>query len=190
MFTALSGVSSNDLQPSAGTGTLSNTPGATVPKQAPVPAPQTDTVKLSITQQVRNLHAEGEGPGQIASSLGLTSSDVNNELYVSLTWPQLLSKVASSTLTLGSTSSDASVSLDPVPSPATDANAAVIFPTGRSSSTGPATPGTKGASAAELVIFPTAKDTQATPAVDDSAAKSSSAPAVSSVAPGKDATAA
>ncbi len=113
MSSVLSPVSLYDLQPSTGSGVqLNGSTGATAPKQTPVPAPapQTDTVKLSVTQQVRNLHSEGEGPGQIANSLGLTSSQVTGDLYVSLTWPQLLSKVASSTLNLGADTSDSGAS--------------------------------------------------------------------------------
>ena len=170
MFTALSSISINDLQPSTGTG-IQSAPGASTPKPVTVPLSQTDTVKLSVTQQVRNLHAEGEGPGQIASSLGLTSTQVNGDLYVSLTWPQLLSKVASSSLTFGSTSSE-SVSATP------DTAATVPAPASTSTRGGSATPATgfpeaKSSSIADASIFPAAKDASTTSV--DGASKSATA---------------
>ena len=192
MFTALSAVSLNDLQPSAGTGTQSNTPGVNAPKQAPAPVPQKDTVKLSVTQQVRNLHSEGEGPGQIASSLGLDSSQVNGDLYVSLTWPQLLSKVASQSLGLASTSSDASVAGVAAPDSETSTPAALIFPTAKTASTPPAaaTPGPKNHAATATEIFPGTKSAPAPGASAAPGIKDAPSPAPAALPLSRDATAA
>ena len=175
MFTALSSISINDLQPTAGPGTQSTAPGASAPKQVTVPLSQTDTVRLSVTQQVRNLHAEGEGPGQIANSLGLTPTQVTGDLYVSLTWPQLLSKVASSSLTFGSDSSDASTSVAAAPATEVAAPGPVLFPATKTDSATPASaaPEAKSTSAPAALIFPSAKDVSAASA--DGVGKSATA---------------
>ena len=192
MFTALSAVSLNDLQPSTGTGVQSNTPGVNAPKQIPTPVPQADTVKLSVTQQVRNLHSEGEGPGQIASSLGLDSSQVNGDLYVSLTWPELLSKVASSSLTLGSAPTDASAAEVVAPVSGAATPPAAVFPANKSASgsSSAATPGTKDTSASAAAIFPRAKDAFATGAAIFPSTKDSLTPTGPAVFASKDAVAA
>jgi hypothetical protein len=65
------------------------------PKPTPVAQPHTvDAVKLSLTNQVRNLRNQGEDDSQIATTLHLSTKEVQDDLYVATNFPHVLSTAA------------------------------------------------------------------------------------------------
>jgi DNA-binding NarL/FixJ family response regulator len=57
-------------------------PAQAATPQAPQPQPSSDTVTLSQSAQVSQLHDQGQSPLQIAENLGITVSTVDSDLGI------------------------------------------------------------------------------------------------------------